>query len=161
MPIPPALKPQTWQSSASRTTPAPSVAVLTDDKIDSMAAAIWHHWCQPCGNPETIQSNQGKVWTSKLESLINNFIPLETKINCRSKKETFNPEIRQQWQQSRQDTSAEEFAQNWNFLCNLQGPAKSKSGHDLRNDVDQNLNDVEDFVEDDTDFEDNNLGVLG
>jgi hypothetical protein len=53
------------------------VAVLADDKIDSMAAAIWHHWCQPYGNPETILSNQGKVWTSKLESRINNFRPME------------------------------------------------------------------------------------
>jgi len=32
------------------------VAVLADDKIDSIAAAIWHHWCQPYGNPETILS---------------------------------------------------------------------------------------------------------
>jgi hypothetical protein len=45
--------------------------VLADNKIDSMAAAIWHHWCQPYGNPEMILSNQGKVWTSKLESRIN------------------------------------------------------------------------------------------
>ncbi len=88
-------------------------------------------------------------------------MPLEMKINCRSKKDTFNPEIRQQWQQSQQDTSAEEFTQNWNFLCNLQGPAKSKSGHDRINGVDQNLNDVEDFMEDDTDFEDYNCRVLG
>jgi hypothetical protein len=58
------------------------IAVLADDKIDSMAAAIWHHWCQPYGNPETILSNQGKVWTSKLESRINNFMPMEPKINC-------------------------------------------------------------------------------
>jgi hypothetical protein len=71
------------------------VAVLADDKIDSMAAAIWHHWCQPYGKPETILSNQGKVWTSKLESRINSFMPLEPKINCRSEKETFNPEVRQ------------------------------------------------------------------
>ncbi len=99
------------------------VVVLANDKIDSMAAAIWHHWCQPYGILETILSNQGKVWTSKLESRINNFMPLESKINCRSEKETFNLEVRQQWQQSQQDTSAEEFAQNWNFLCNLQGPA--------------------------------------
>jgi hypothetical protein len=86
---------------------------------------------------------------------------LEPKINCRSEKETFNPEVRQQWQQSQQDTLAEEFAQNWNFLCDLQGPAKSKSGHDRINGVDQNLDDVEDFVEDDTDIEDSNFGVLG
>jgi hypothetical protein len=84
-----------------------------------------------------------------------------TKINCRSEKEIFNQEVRQQWQQSQQDTSAEEFAQNWNFLCDLQGPAKSKSGSERINGVDQNLDDVEDFVEDDTDIEDNNFGVLG
>jgi len=70
------------------------LAVLADDKIDSTAAAIWHQWCQPYGNPETILSNQGKVWTSKLENRINNFMPLEQKINCRSEKETFNPEVR-------------------------------------------------------------------
>ncbi len=137
------------------------VAVLADDKIDSMAAAIWHHWCQPYGNPETILSNQGKVWTSKLESRINSFTPLKPKIHCRSEKETFNPEVRQQWQQSQQDTSAEEFAQNWNFLCDLQGPAKSKSGHDRLNGVNQNLDDVEDFMEKDTDNKDHSFGVLG
>ncbi len=129
------------------------VAVLTNDKIKSMAAAIWHHWCQPYGPPETILSNQGKVWTSKLESRINNFMPLEQKINCRSGKDTFNQGVQQQWQQGRHDTSAEEFAQNWNFLCKLQGPAKSIPDHNRLSEVDQNLDDVEDFVEDDTDFE--------
>ncbi len=137
------------------------VAVLANDKIDSTAAAIWHHWCQPYGAPETILSNQGKVWTSKLESRINNFMPLEQKINCRSGKDTFNQEVQQQWQQSRHDTSAEEFAQNWNFLCKLQGPAKSKSDHDRLSDVNQNLDDIEDFVEDDTDFEENKFEALG
>ncbi len=137
------------------------IAILTDNKIDSMAAAIWHHWCLPYGTPETILANQGKVSTSKLESRINNFMPLETKINCRSEKEIFNQEVRQQWQQSQQDTSAEEFARNWNFLCDLQGPAKSKSGYDRINGVNKNLEDVEDFVEDDTDIEDHDFGVLG
>jgi hypothetical protein len=126
-----------------------------------MAAAIWHHWCQPYGNPEMILSNQGKVWTSKLESRINNFTSLESKIHCRSERETFNPEVRQQWQQSQQDTSAEEFAQNWNFLCNLQGPAKSKTGHDRLNGVDHNLDDVEDFVEEDTNIKDHSCRILG
>jgi len=69
------------------------LAVLADDKIDSVATTIWHHWCQPYGNPESILSNRGKVWTSKLESRINNLRLLEPKIICRSKKETFNPEI--------------------------------------------------------------------
>jgi hypothetical protein len=67
--------------------------VLANDKIDSVAATIWHHWCQPYGNPEMILSNRGKVWTSKLENRINNLGPLEQKIICRSEKETFNPEI--------------------------------------------------------------------
>ncbi len=137
------------------------VAILADDKIDSTAEAIWHHWCQPYGPPETILSNQGKVWTSKLESRINNFMPLEQNINCRSRKETFNQEVQQQWLQSRHDTSAEEFAQNWNFLCQPQSPANSKSDHDRLSEVDQNLDDVEDFVEDDTDCEENQFEALG
>jgi hypothetical protein len=69
------------------------ITIQTDDKIDSIAATIWHHWCLPYGTPETILANQGKVWTSKLESRINNFMPLETKINCQSEREIFNQEI--------------------------------------------------------------------
>ncbi len=123
--------------------------VLTNDKIDSIAAAIWHHWCQYYGNPETILSNQGKVWTSKLESRINSFTPSGSKIRCRSEKKPFNPEVREQWQQNQQDTSAEEFAEHWNFLCNLQDPARSTSRRpDHLDEVDQNLDDIEDFVED-------------
>jgi hypothetical protein len=59
-----------------------------------------------------ILSNQGKVWTSKLESRINSFTQPGSKIRCRREKEPFNPEVQQQWQQSQQDTSAEEFAQH-------------------------------------------------
>ena len=125
------------------------LAVLADDRIDSVATTIWHQWCQPYGNPEMIRSNRGKVWTSKLESRINNLGPLEPKITCRSEKENFNPEIRQQWQQSRLDTSAEDFAQAWNFLCNLRAPGKAESGFDSLSQVDQDLDDIKDFVEDD------------
>jgi hypothetical protein len=137
------------------------VAVLANDKIDSTAAAIWHHWCRAYGPPETILSNQGKVWTSKLESRINDFMPLEQKINCQSGNDTFNQEVQQQWQQNQHDTSAEEFAQNWNFLCNFQGPAKSEIDHGCLSDAHQNLDDVEDFMEDDTDFEEEKLEALG
>jgi hypothetical protein len=118
-----------------------------------VATTIWHHWCQPYGNPETIRSNRGKVWTSKLESRINNLGPLEPKITCRSEKENFNPEIRQQRQQSRLDTSAEEFAQAWNSLCNLGTPGKAESGFDNLSQIDQDLDDIEDFVEDDVSLE--------
>jgi hypothetical protein len=69
--------------------------------------------------------------------------------------------VQQQWQQSQHDTSAEEFAQNWKFLCKLQGPAESKLDHDHLSDVDQNLDDIEDFVEDDTDFEEDKFEALG
>jgi hypothetical protein len=86
------------------------VAVLANNKVNSTAEAIWHHWCQPYGPPETILFNQGKVWASKLESRINAFMPLEQKINCRSGKDTFNQEVEQQWQQNRHDISAKEFA---------------------------------------------------
>jgi hypothetical protein len=137
------------------------IAVLADDKIDSLATAIWHHWCQSYGNPETILSNQGKVWTSKLESRINSFAPLGSKIRCRSEKENFNPEVRQQWQQSQPDTSAEEFAQHWNFLCNLQGPAKFKTGPDSLDEVDQNLDDAEDFVEEEHNITNHRFEILG
>jgi hypothetical protein len=137
------------------------VAILANDRIDSTVAAIWHHWCQPYGPPDTILSSQGKVWTSKLESQINKLMPLEQKIKCRSEKDTFNQEVQQQWQQNRHDTSAEEFAQNWNFLCKLQGPAKPNSAHDHLCDVDQNLDDVEDFVEEDTNLAEHNYEALG
>jgi hypothetical protein len=126
---------------------------MADDQINSVANTIWHQRCQPYGNPETIRSNRGKVWTSKLESWINNLGPLEPKITCRSEKEIFNPEIRLQWQQSRLDTSAEEFAQAWNFLCNLQVPDKAESGFDSLSQIDQDLDDIEDFVEDDVGLE--------
>jgi hypothetical protein len=129
------------------------LAVLADDKIDSTAATIWHHWCQPYGIPETILSNRGKVWTSKLEHRITNLLPLEQKITCRSEKETFNPEVRRQWQQSRLDTSAEEFTQAWNFLCNLRAPVSAELGFDSLSQVDQDLDDIEDFMEDGADLE--------
>jgi hypothetical protein len=87
-------------------------------------------------------------------------MPMEQKINCRSGKDTFNQEVQQQWQQNRHDTSAEEFAQNWYFLCNLQGPAKSEIDHGHLSDAHQNLDDVEDFMEDDTDFEEGQFETL-
>jgi hypothetical protein len=132
------------------------VAVIANSGIDLTVSAIWHSWCQPYGPPETIMFNQGKVRTSKLESHINNFMPLAQKISCRSKKDTFNQDIQQQWRQHQNDISAEEFTQNLNFLCNLQSPNTTGNGdpeHGHLRDTHQNLNDVEDFTEDDTDLE--------
>jgi hypothetical protein len=105
--------------------------------------------------------NQGKVRTSKLESRINDFMPLRQKISCRSRKDTFNQEVQQQSQQNQYDISAEEFTQNWNFLCNLQSPDTTRTGypdHDHLKDAHQNLTDDEDFTEFETDTEDEGLG---
>ncbi len=88
-------------------------------------------------------------------------MPLEQKINCRSRKDTFNQEVQQQWQQNQHDTSAEEFAQNWNFLWTLQGPDTTRTGypdHGRLTDVHQNLTDDEDFTEIETDTENEELG---
>jgi hypothetical protein len=137
------------------------VAVLANNKINSTAEAIWHHWCQPYGPPETILFNQGKVWASKLESRINAFMPLGEKINCRSRKDTFNQEVKQQWPQNRHDTSAEEFAKNWNFLWTLQGPDTTQTDyldHGHLTNVHQNLTDEEDSTEVETDDENEELG---
>ena len=123
-----------------------------------MATTIWHHWCQPYGNLVTIKSNKGKVWTSKLESRINNLKQIGPKITCRSEKETFYPEIRQQWEQHRLDTSAENFAQAWNFLCHFQAPSNANSRFDDLNQVDSDLDDIEDFVEADTNHDCYTLG---
>jgi len=87
-------------------------------------------------------------------------VPLAQKISCRSKKDTFNQEIQQQWRQNQNDISAEEFARDLNFLCNLQGLDKSETNHGRLSDACQNLDDVEDFMEDGTDLEAEELGAL-
>jgi hypothetical protein len=136
------------------------VAVIANSEIDSTVSAIWHLWCQPYGPPETIMFNQGKVRTSKLESRINNFMPLAKTISCRSQKDTFNQEIQQQWRQNQKNISAEEFARNLNLLYNFQGPAKSETDHGHLSDAHQYLDDVEDFMEDQTDLEEEKLEAL-
>jgi hypothetical protein len=146
---------QTLLSITEDTHTVNQVAVLANDKIDSIAASIWHHWCQPYGPPETILSNQGKVWTSKLESRINNFMPLEQKINCQSRQGIFNLEIEQQWQQNQDELSKEEFVHTLNFFGNLQKPAKPFDNNQRHFDSKyKDLTDVEDFTEDEDDYED-------
>jgi hypothetical protein len=73
------------------------LAIIPVSGLDSTASAIYHHWCQLYGFTETIFFNQGKVQTSRLESRINELMPLGQKINCRSKIEVFNHEVEQQW----------------------------------------------------------------
>ncbi len=101
-------------------------AVITDSGPDSMISAIWDYWCKPYRFPETISFKQGKVQTCKLEKIINDLAPLEQRVSCWSRKETFNMEIEQQWQQNQHEISEEEFIHTLNFLCNLQKPANGK-----------------------------------
>jgi hypothetical protein len=126
------------------------LAVLTDDKIDSVATSIWHQWCLPYGNPTTIKSNTGKVWTSKLENRLSKLNQDGPKIICRSEKETFFPEIQQQWRQQQLNTSATDFTQDWNFLGRLQAPNDANLDLDDLDQADSDLDDIEDFVEADT-----------
>ncbi len=50
--------------------------------------------------------------------------PLKQKISCRSRTDTFNTEIEHQWQHDEHELSGEKFVHAWNFLNNLQKPAK-------------------------------------
>jgi len=132
-------------------------AVLSDSGIDSTVSAIWSHWCQLYGFPETILFKQGKVQTSKLESQINELMPLGHKISCQSRKDNFNPEIEQQWQQNQDDISEEEFVHTLNFFCNLQNLARTKSSGNNQEHFNGNyedLTDVEDFTGGEDDLED-------
>ena len=110
----------------------------------------WHQWCLPYGNPTTIKSNTGKVWTSKLESRLSKLNQNGPKITCRSEKETFFPEIQQHWKQQQLDTSVTDFTQDWNILGRLQAPNEANLKIDDLNQADSDLDDIEDFVEADT-----------
>jgi hypothetical protein len=119
-------------------------AVITDSRPDSTNSAIWNYWCKPYGFPETISFKQGKVQTSKLEKIINDLAPLEQRISCRRRKDTFNTEIEQQWQQNHHEISEEEFVNTLNFLCNFQKPANGKQ---LSNNQETFNDDYEDLTE--------------
>jgi hypothetical protein len=120
-------------------------AVIPDSGIDSTISAIWNYWCQPYGFPETIHFKQGKVQTSKLESKINDLIPLKHKISCRSRTSTFNPEKEQQWRQNQNEISEEEFVHTMNFLCKLQNPARTRPSDNNQAHFDGNYDDLADI----------------
>jgi len=121
-------------------------AVIPDSNPDSTISAIWIHWCKPYGFPETISFKQGKVQTSKLEKMINDLTPLEQKVSCRSRKDTFNTEIERQWQQNTHEISEEEFVHALNFLCNLQKPANRKHLYDNPETFNDNSEDLADII---------------
>ena len=84
-------------------------------------------------------------------------LPLKQKISCQSRKDTFNPEIEQQWRQNQNEISEEEFVHTLNFLCDLQKPARTKLSDDNLGPLDVNYKDlthVEDFIGDGDEPED-------
>ncbi len=96
--------------------------VITDDSTTSMITALWDYWFKPYGYPEMISFKQGKVQTSRMEKMINDLAPLTQTVTCRSRKDTFNTEVEQQWQQNQHEISEEEFVHTFNFLHGLQEP---------------------------------------
>jgi hypothetical protein len=79
--------------------------------------------------------------------MINDLAPLEQRVSCQSRKDTFNTEIEQQWQQNQHEISEEEFVHILNFLCNLQKPANKRHLGDTPETFNHNYNDLTDIVE--------------
>jgi len=97
-------------------------AVITDNSKTLTITALWNYWFKPYGYPETIFFKQGKVQTSRLEKMINNLAPLKQTVACKSRRDTFNTEVEQQWQQNQHEISEEEFVHTIKFLHGLQEP---------------------------------------
>jgi hypothetical protein len=72
----------------------------TDNSAPSIITALQHRWFQTYGSLETISFKQGKVQVSKLEKKINDLAPLEQEVTCKSRMNTFNTEVEQQWEQN-------------------------------------------------------------
>ncbi len=61
---------------------------------------------------------------------INDWVPLEQKVICKSRMETFNTEVEQQWKQNQHEVSEEEFVNTVNFFYELQEPEQKKERGD-------------------------------
>ena len=58
--------------------------IIADDNTTLTVTALQDYWLKPYGYPGTISFKQGKVQTSKLETMINKLAPLRKKVTCRS-----------------------------------------------------------------------------
>jgi hypothetical protein len=70
--------------------------IISNNNVTSTITALQEQWFRTYGYPETISFKQGKVQVSKLEKKINDLAPLEQKVTCRSRMNTFNTEVEQQ-----------------------------------------------------------------
>jgi hypothetical protein len=106
-------------------------AVITTNSTTSMVTALREYWFKPYGYPETISFKQGNVQTSRLEKIINDLAPLKQKVTCKSRSDTFDTEVEQQWKQNQHEILEEEFVHTVNFFHELQEPEHSKDWDDL------------------------------
>jgi hypothetical protein len=97
-------------------------AVIQNNSTTAMTNALRDYWFKPYGYPKTISFKQGKAQTSKCEKAINDVAPLKQRVICKTRKDTFNTEVEQQWQQNQHEISEEEFVHTINFLHKLQKP---------------------------------------
>jgi hypothetical protein len=96
--------------------------ITTDNSATSTVTAIRDYWFKTYGYPDTISFKQGKVQVSKLEKKINNWVPLEQRVTCKSRNNIFNTEVEQQWEQNQHEIPEEEFVNTVNFFYELQEP---------------------------------------
>jgi hypothetical protein len=83
-----------------------SVSIITaDNSITSTVTALQDYWFKTYGYTDTISFKQGKVQANKLEKKINDWVLLEQKVICKSRMDTFNTEVEQQWKQNQHEVS--------------------------------------------------------
>ena len=69
---------------------------------------------------------------SKLEKKINDWVPLEQKVICKRRMDTFNTEVEQQWKQNQHEVSEEKFINTVNFFYKLQELEQKKERGDTK-----------------------------
>jgi hypothetical protein len=102
--------------------------IIHDNSATSMITALQDQWFRIYSYPETISFKQGKVPVSKLEKKINDLAPLEQTVTCKSRINTFNIEVEQQWEQNQQQISEEEFINTDNFFHEFWEPKLERNG---------------------------------
>jgi hypothetical protein len=96
--------------------------ITTDNGATSTITTLQNYWFKTYGYPDTISFKQGKVPTNKLEKKINDWAPLEQRVTCKSRNNTFNTEVEQQWEQNQHEIPEEKFVSTVNFFHELQKP---------------------------------------
>ncbi len=104
--------------------------ITTDSSTTSTVTALQDYYFKTYGYPDTISFKQKKVRASKLEKKINDWAPLEQRVTCKSRIDTFNTEVEQQWKQNQHEILEEGFVNTVNFFYELQEPEHRKDWGD-------------------------------